>query len=169
MMRGGREGGKRALSAAYMQATLDPSHMNLGIVTGVTNPYGSRVGLSRVGVRVVNLNPTQTHTPSTGPWVGRRVGAPEDVQVNASGVPLSQEPTTTSFLHISPCPRCSFLSSRTTISGHTACLPPFCNVEKPESDINTTRFTLHSICSSYPAHKVTLDRLALNPQHSAVH
>src|ERR1700761_7978683 len=27
-MKGGREGGKCALSAAYMQATLDPSHMN---------------------------------------------------------------------------------------------------------------------------------------------
>ena len=27
-MKGGREGGKHALSAAYMQSTLDPSHMN---------------------------------------------------------------------------------------------------------------------------------------------
>ena len=47
--------------------------------------------------------------------------------------------------------------------------PPFCNAQKPKSELNTTRFAPRSICSSCPAHKVAADRLALDPQQLAVH
>ena len=75
------------------------------------------------------------------------------------------------------CPPCH--QSCATVQGLSHCLPQhrlqmqhsllICNIQRPKSKLSTTQFAPHSICSSCPAHKVTADCLALDPQQLAVY